>query len=66
MKLTNTVREHRVASRQTQDELARIVGVSRQTIVAVEKGEYTPSALLALKLGQAFKVPVETLFRIEA
>jgi putative transcriptional regulator len=65
MKLANTVREHRVAGRLTQDELAKATGVSRQTIVAIEKGEYTPSALLALKLGQAFRVPVEELFRIE-
>jgi putative transcriptional regulator len=65
MKLTNTVREHRVVGRLTQDELAKAVGVSRQTVVAIEGGEYTPSALLALKLGQAFRVPVEELFRIE-
>jgi putative transcriptional regulator len=65
MKLANTVREHRVIGRLTQDELARTVGVSRQTVVAIEKGEYTPSALLALRLGQAFRVPVEALFRIE-
>jgi len=62
--LQNTVREHRTARRLTQADLADIVGVSRQTIVAVEKGEYTPSALLALSLADAFGVAVEDVFEI--
>jgi len=66
MKLLNTVREHRVLRRLTQDDLAKAVGVSRQTVVAMEKGEYTPSALLALKLARFFGVVVEGLFSIES
>ncbi|MBN2822238.1 MAG: helix-turn-helix transcriptional regulator [Coriobacteriia bacterium] len=65
MTLLNVIREQRVARRLTQDELAKLVGVSRQTIVALEKGEYTPSTLLALKLAHAFGASVEDLFRIE-
>ena len=48
----------------TQEELAIKVGVSRQTIIALEKGNYTPSILLALKIAGFFKVPVETIFKI--
>jgi putative transcriptional regulator len=66
MKLLNTVREHRVVGRLTQEDLAKAVGVSRQTVVAMEKGEYTPSTLLALKLARSFSVNVEDLFRIES
>jgi putative transcriptional regulator len=65
MRLLNTVREHRVVRRLTQDDLAKSVGVSRQTVVSIEKGEYTPSTLLALRLSQEFGVAVEDLFRIE-
>ena len=48
----------------TQEELAHIVGVTRQTIIALEKGNYTPSVLLALKIAKAFHVPVEKIFTI--
>lgn len=48
----------------TQEELACAVGVSRQTIIALEKGNYTPSVLLALKIAGFFNVPVEKLFTI--
>ena len=48
----------------TQEELASHVNVSRQTIIALEKGNYTPSILLALKIAGFFKMPVEKLFKI--
>lgn len=48
----------------TQEELASNVSVSRQTIIALEKGNYTPSILLALKIASFFKMPVEKLFKI--
>ncbi len=48
----------------TQEALAADVGVSRQTIIAIEKGNYTPSVLLALKLARYFKRNVEELFSI--
>ncbi len=48
----------------TQEELATALGVSRQTVIAIEKGNYTPSILLALKIAQYFKKPVEHIFTI--
>lgn len=48
----------------TQEELGARLGVSRQTIVAIEKGNYTPSILLALKIGNFFNLPVEKIFKI--
>ena len=48
----------------TQQELADRVGVTRQTILAIEKGNYTPSVGLALNLAGVFGVAVETLFQL--
>jgi putative transcriptional regulator len=48
----------------TQEELAARASVSRQTVIAIEKGNYTPSVELALKLGKIFKVPVEDIFSL--
>jgi putative transcriptional regulator len=48
----------------TQEELAEKLQVSRQTIIAIEKGNYTPSVLLALKISGFFKLPVEDIFKI--
>jgi putative transcriptional regulator len=58
----NSVREHRQKKAITQEEVAEAVGVTRQTIIAIEKGNYVPSVLLALKLAEHFKLPVEKLF----
>ena len=49
----------------TQADLAEIVGVSRQTINAIEKGRYNLSIVLALKLAHIFKVRVEDIFELE-
>lgn len=46
----------------TQEELAKAVGVSRQTVIAVEKGNYIPSLLLGLKIARFFKIPLEEVF----
>lgn len=48
----------------TQQELAEAVGVTRQTIIAIEGGNYTPSVLLALKIAKFMKQPVEDIFGI--
>lgn len=48
----------------TQEELAEKLQVSRQTIIAIEKGNYTPSVLLAIKIATFFKLPVENIFKI--
>jgi len=58
----NKVREFRTQADMTQDELARSIGVSRQTIIAIEKSNYTPSVLLALKLARTFNTSVENIF----
>ncbi|MGI9027515.1 MAG: helix-turn-helix transcriptional regulator [Candidatus Saccharimonadales bacterium] len=58
----NAVTAARKAAGLTQAELADTVTVTRQTIIAIEKGNYTPSVLLALKLAKALKKSVEELF----
>lgn len=62
--ISNTVNQYRSKSGMTQEDLANAVGVTRQTIIAIEKGNYTPSVLLALKLAEVFSVSVESLFEI--
>ncbi|NNE46153.1 MAG: helix-turn-helix transcriptional regulator [Rhodothermales bacterium] len=64
-KVRNTVRRHRLLQDITQQELAERVGVTRQTIVSIEKGRYKPSIVLALRLAEAFAVPVEALFQLD-
>jgi putative transcriptional regulator len=60
----NTIFEARTVAHITQEELAVAVGVTRQTIIAIEKGKYTPSVALALRMSRYFKKPVEKLFFI--
>ena len=62
--ILNHVRRHRVLKDMTQQELADRVGVTRQTILSIEKGKYTPSVALALSLAEVFEVSVETLFEL--
>jgi len=49
----------------TQNDLARMAGVSRQTVIAIEKGKFNPSVKLALKLANIFQCTVEELFQLE-
>ncbi len=62
--MDNCVQEVRLKAGLTQEELAKKVAVSRQTIIAIEKGNYTPSVLLALKISNFFKLPLEKIFQI--
>jgi len=62
--VANIVHNMRKEKGVTQEELAEAVGVTRQTIIAIEKGNYTPSVMLALKIAKFFKKPVESLFSI--
>ena len=62
--VANTVQELRLESGITQEELAERVGVSRQTIIAIEKGNYAPSVILALRIAGTFKVTLEKVFYI--
>ena len=65
MKLQNQVREIRLRMQLTQENLANKVGVTRQTIIAIEKGGYTPSVELALKLASVLQIAVEQLFWLD-
>ena len=61
--IQNNIRRLRFnAGELTQQELADEVGVSRQTIVAIEKGNYSPSLELAFRLSHIFKTPLEEVF----
>lgn len=60
----NKVNELRTKAKVTQEDLASSIGVARQTIIAIEKGNYVPSVLLALKIAKFFKQPVEKIFKI--
>lgn len=61
--LTNTIRRLRFdAGEMTQKDLAAKVGVSRQTIVAIEAGKYAPSLELAFQIAAAFGVPIQDVF----
>jgi putative transcriptional regulator len=60
--LDNKVKEIRVANNLSQEALAESVGVTRQTIISIEKGVYQPSVGLALKLANKLQKTVEYLF----
>jgi putative transcriptional regulator len=59
----NAVRALRQARNWSQGDLAERLGVSRQSVNAVENGRYIPSLPLALKIGRLFAVPVEVIFQ---
>lgn len=61
----NKVYEMRTGADKTQEDLAEAIGVTRQTVIAIEKGNYAPSILLALKIARFFKVSVEDIFFIK-
>lgn len=62
MPLQNRLRELRAAQGLNQQELGTLVGVSRQTISLIERGDYNPSVTLALRIAQVFHCPVEAVF----
>lgn len=62
--VNNSVGSARAKAGVTQEQLAKSVGVTRQTIIAIEKGNYTPSVLLALQLARFFKCRVEDIFSV--
>lgn len=63
--IANKVQKMRTTRGVTQEECAEQVGVSRQTVIAIERGRYTPSVHLALRLAHYFQVSVEELFSIQ-
>lgn len=63
--MQNSIRFERVRKRLTQQELADILSVSRQTIMAIESGRFNPSVKLALKMAALFECDVKDLFSLE-
>lgn len=61
-KLITRIKEYRAKTDMTQERLAQLVGVRRETIVFVEQGKYVPSLRLANDIAKAFGVPIEELF----
>lgn len=62
MPLENRLKEHRARFGINQSELGKLAGVSRQTISLIERGDYSPSVSLALKLAKICQVAVEDIF----
>jgi len=64
--MTNNLKVLRAVKNISQEDLAKQIEVSRQTINAMEKGKYVPSTVLALKLARFFEKSVEDIFTLEA
>lgn len=65
MPLKNHLKEYRAKLDVNQQEMGRLVNVSRQTISQIERGDYSPSVVLALKIAKIFQVKVEDIFEYE-
>lgn len=65
MALRNHIKQHRARLNLTQEVLAKSVGVSRQTILAIEKGYYDPSALLAFRIARKLGMGIQELFELD-
>ena len=64
-RVSNAIKDYRKNAGLTQENLAGAMGVSRQTIISIERGKYIPSLPLALKMAGYFKCSVGELFRLE-
>lgn len=63
--MNNRLKEFREKNNYSQDWLAKELGVSRQTIISIEKGRYNPSLPLALQIGKLFGTYIEDIFFLE-
>lgn len=63
--MRNEVHKFRKSLKLTQEDLAKKVGVTRQTIISIEQGKYIASLPLAIKIAKVFNIPVEEVFIIE-
>ena len=63
--LRNTIRELRAAREMTQQELADAIGVTRQTVIAIELDKYSPSLETAFRIARVFGVPLEQVFQYD-
>ncbi|MBR4988845.1 MAG: helix-turn-helix transcriptional regulator [Bacteroidaceae bacterium] len=64
--MNNKIRVARAEVRMTQQQLADAIGVSRQTINAIESGKFVPSTVLALKMARVFDKNVEEIFQLDS
>ncbi len=64
--MKNKIKIERAIHNLTQEQLARKIGVSRQTVNSIEADRYVPSTILALRLSKLFGKPVNELFELEA
>ena len=64
-KFTCNLKKYRQLIELTQDELAQLVGVRRETIIRLEAGRYNPSLKLAIDISRVVKTPIEELFIFE-
>lgn len=65
MPLLNRLKEHRARLDINQQQLGQLVGASRQTISLIERGDYSPSVILAIKIARIFGTTVEEIFNYE-
>ena len=65
MPLYNRLKEYRAKKELNQQELGSLVGASRQTISLIERGDYSPSVTLAIRIAKVFEASVEDLFSYE-
>ena len=63
--MKSSIRVERAIKRMTQAQLAELIGVSRQTIVAIESEKYVPSTVLSLKIARVFDKRVDDIFELE-
>jgi putative transcriptional regulator len=63
--MKNKIKVYRAMHDLTQEDLAQAIGVTRQTILAIEKGKYVPSLDLAFRISHHFKVNIEEIFSYE-
>ena len=63
--MKNSIRVERAIKRMTQAQLAELIGVSRQTIVAIESEKYVPSTVISLKIARVFDKRVDDIFELE-
>lgn len=65
LKIINRLHVFRAEKRITQDQLAKEIGVTRATIIAIERGDYNPSLELAFRLARFFRTDIQSIFSVE-